>query len=647
MSPKKAISEIVEQKRKKQRFFKKITLDDETERCVAYINLESHELNISYPKDWAERYMDRGAEQYLRRRNIKKEKALELIVSDMLAHEVGHRGIRGNKGCPETAQNLSEKFLDPMYEATKIENKGQLQYLSNCLMDVINNTLIKKTGPKTGETTLAGMYLFFKEQQRICESSGSKKFGKMYEAHVRLNLYFNGSRYDKELLEKAFTYDPEINKAIQNFLQRTGINKMKAKDCSATMRSWEQIRNYFENEDNWKDISKIYAEEFSKFLEEQPTEKLFGSGGNSSPNDNKSNKNKPSSDNQNKNQGNPDKKEGSGNPDDKKDSKDKKNGGTGKDTDEPENKFSKGDGFGEELDKKDTQKEIIRKRAGTKAGKNPGWMTNFEHLVALYELLASDKTFELTPPNTETRTYPLINLDSRTFDFENDQPSDITGMHFDSDACDIELETGKHKYSIAAKVKNDTNNRPELVFALLDTSSSMLGPMPKGKKLEDAVNPKAKIQWDYNSKYHSALVAYFMAVQKFKELKVYEADVHFANFSNETIISRGLDSSLRKALHPQFGGTQMDMNKIEKLISKRGSLIFTISDGEIGNSGQLLEKISEISEYNPYFHVQIGEHSTYSNELAKNGLFVKQVMSEDDLYNFVLDMTDKVYGGRR
>ncbi len=619
----KAIAEMLEQKRKKQRFFKQITLDNETDECMAWINLENYELHISYPEDWAERYLDKEAERYLKKKSIKKEKALEAIVSDMLTHEVGHRGIRGNKGCPETAQNTSEKFLDPMYEATKIENKEQLQYLANSLMDIINNTLIKKTGPKTGETSLTGLYLFFKEQQKICEAQGSK-FTKLYEAHTRLHLRLNGDDHDKELLKRAFTYDPEVNKAIQNFLQRTGISKMKAKtQDGATMRDKEQIKSYLENDSNWEDISRIYAEEFSKFLEEQPKERLFSAGGNSSKQQKEG--------------------EGSG-----KNSPDKKSkAGKGSPEDDEKNKFSKGDGFGEELDRKDTQKDVIRKRAGTKAGRNPGWMTNFEHLVALYETLASNKTFELTPPNMETKTYPLINLDSRTFDFENDQPSDITGMHFDKDTCDTELEAGRHKYNVTAKVKKDTNDRPELIFALLDTSGSMLEPMPKGKQLEEAVNPKAETQWAYNSKYHTALVAYFMAVQKFKELKIYESDVHFANFSYDTIISRGLDRSLRKALHPQFGGTKIDMNKANELLQKRGSLIFTISDGEIDNGTELLEKIAEISEYNPYFHIQIGNHSQYSKALKQKDLFVKQVMSEDDLYNFVLDMTEKVYGGEQ
>ncbi|MFH0752631.1 MAG: hypothetical protein V1914_03480 [archaeon] len=645
---KESIRKLLEKQRKKQCFFKSINLDDTAERTEASICLQTHELELRYPKDWMEKFSDKKLEEYLKKRNIPKNKALESILSDTLSHEIGHRGAKSNKGCPETADKYTEQFIEPIQETTQTEDKQTIHHLANCLTDIIDNTLIKKTGG-SGLTNFTGMYMFFHEQAKLSEG----KFSKLYEAHVRLNIFFNGDKTCEKLLKSSFTYDDKINKAIQNFLQKTGISDMKTTIyTNATpieAKDREKIRNYLENEENWKTISQIYAEEMSKLLDEPPKEKLFGASTD------------PSEGESSREQADGKEGESSGEQADGKKGKDESSGDKpeeeGKDSDSEkkdreqgtyfldEDKFQKGDGFGEELNKKETQKKAIRR--GLKAGKNPGWMTNFEYMVGLYEILASDKTFELTPPEMQSKTYPLIDLTQRTFEFENDQASDLLGMHFDEDEKDLELSVGSYKHNVTAKVKKDMTNCPEFIFGLLDTSSSMLCQMPRGPEVEKTVNPKGKVQWNFNSKYHVSLVAYFMAVQRFNELGIFESDVHFANFSYETLVNQGLKRSLYNALHPQFGGTQINMRKVEELMTKRGTLIFTISDGEIGNDSQLLEKILEISEYNPYFHIQMGEHSGYSRGLLRNGLHVKQVMSEQDLYEFVLDMTDEVYGGKR
>ncbi|MFH1456326.1 MAG: hypothetical protein ABIF40_05255 [archaeon] len=608
------LKQELEKIRRRQEFFKDFTLEETTNGTSASIDMQNHDLSLSYNPEWLELNGDEQTSSYLGKKNISLDYVTLKLTSDLFYHEIGHRGGRNVPGCPRTFELYSSSFIDPLSEVTQIQDKQVLGYFANCLTDLINNTNIKKFNQE-GLTSLTGCYLFFKEQGKKTDNSS---FNKLYEAHVRLNLFFNGDKFDANLLREYFTFDQEINQAIQNFLSRTGISEMKTDVLQGTkiisVKNQEKIRKYLINEDNWITIARIYGEEFGKFIEQKPTESLQGAGG--------------SLDNPSESSDKP--------------SGESTFGGEGSDTNEKE--FNPSDGFGSELNDKHNQKRLIAN--GRKAGTMPGWMTNFEYLLGLYELLAEDKIFELVPPRSRSKTYPLVDLSERTFDFDEDSARDIIGVQFDKHSKTLELKVGKFKYNIPTKVRMDVNNRPDLIFGLLDTSGSMKEAMPQGNRLGEVVNPKASVrqQWRYNSKYHVGLITYFMAVQRFEDLGINESDAFFANFSYSTIVSQGLRNSLKEALHPQFGGTSIDLNKIEHLLDRPGNFIFTISDGEISNAGALLQKMEGVAEDNPYFHVQIGGHSVYSEGLKAKGLFVKQVKEEKELYNFMIDLTDKLYG---
>lgn len=671
---KKSLKQKLDKIRKEQEFFREIKLSEQPGPSGGKINLINHELEINYGPEFELKVIDKDTKEYLKKKNIPKERALETLVCDLLHHEIAHRGSRKYPGCPRDAKTLSEKFLDPIYKVTKMENKQQLAYFANVLTDIIADTTIKRLDGEEGVSDYAGFYLFLKEQGKLAEGS---KFSKLYESFARLSLHFNGDQHDKKLLEPYLTYDKEVNAAIGNFLNKTGISQMKtaayqgSKEIS--VRDRPAIRKYLMDENNWEQLSTAFAEEFAKFMEVPPKEQLFGSGGSfaisggsgsgsgsdagggdqSQQQDGEQegqqkNEGSGSGDKQESGQGQMQEQKGKGAEENKKDKEQPdKNPGEGQDLldlirKELANQFGSGDGFGVELNQKETLRKIIR---GRKAGLGPGWMTNFEYLVGYYEMLASDKLFELKTPPQERKTYPLIDLGERAFDFEDDAPRDIRGLFFDRDTKSLELYVAKFLYEIEAKVKKGRSDTPDIVFGLLDTSSSMLKKMPKGSGLGEVVNAKSSgSYWNVNSKYHVSLIAYFMMVERFSELGIYESDAYFANFSYETVFSRGLMNSKIEALCPQFGGTQINLEKIERHLSKKGTLIFTISDGEIDNYGELLQKFVSISEYNPCFHVQIGSHSHFSRGLQNAGVHVKQVNQEKDLYDFVIDLTELVYG---
>lgn len=616
--------------RREQEFFKKINLVEQPGLSGGKISLEDQEITINYDPEFQERINDNGTRKYLNKKNIMTDKVLETLVTDLLYHEIGHRGSRKYPGCPGDVKTLSQKFLDPIYEVTKIDNKQKLAHLANSITDTIDNTIIKHLDNEEGVTGLSGFYLFLKENGILSKG----KFSKLYEAHVRLILYFNGDQIDKELLKPYLSNDPEVNKAIQNFLHRTGVSELKMTTYQGSkeiqVRDRQETRKYLMDETNWENISKIYAEEFGKFIEEPPEESLFGSGGGIGDS--------PSDKNDGESSSNP--KGGIGESSDQDDENDLAKNLIDLIEKELANQFQEDDGFGRELKEKGKLRQIIR---GRTAGSDPGWMTNFEYLVQYYEMLASDKLFEFRTPPTKGKSYPLIDIGQRTFDFENDIPRDIRGMVFDPDTKGMELYVARHLHDVNVRVKKTRTDTPDIVFGLLDTSSSMLERMPKGPGLREVVNPKGLPQWNVNSKYHVSLIAYFMMVERFSELGIYDSDAYFANFSYSTVLSRGLMNSKIEALCPQFGGTSINMQKIEQILSKKGTLIFTLSDGEIENSNKVLNKFKDVSQYNPCFHVQIGKHSDFSKGLKRAGVYVKLVKEEKDLYDFVIDLTEKVY----
>ncbi len=643
--------------RREQQFFRSIKLS-EGAKTEANIDLTDHSLSITFDPDWLSKVQDKQLERYLQKKNIPPEKALEILLRDVLYHEIGHRGLGSSSGCPGDCKTLSEAFLEPVYAATKIEDKQQLMYLANLVMDLINNTSLRVSAAG-GVTTLSGLYGFFKEQGRAAENSAGGKLSKLYEGYCRLNLYFNGDAPEKALLRQYLSYDPKVNKALQNFLQRTGLGAMKTETYQGSKtvlaKDREKQTIYLQDSSNWKNIAAIFAEEFGQFLEEKPREKPFGAGGSGSDN-------YESGDGQS-GQGENSEQPQSGNSQDG-------SGGSGRNSSEPgkeesdagdseiedhfdeafsqylddlQNLFRSQDGFGHELNQTKTQKALQR---GRKADNSPGWMTNYEHLVSLYELLASDKLFDLKTPPVPAKKYPLVGLGERRFEWEDDSFSDIDGMCFDPETFDMELTAPRSRFEIEAKVSESRNDHPDLVLAMLDTSGSMLEPMPRGPPLGKIVNPKglSQCQWQYNSKYHVSLIAYFMMAERFGDLRINDADVHFVNFSSSTILHRGLKNSRYHALHPQFGGTSIDLETIEQVLSRRNQLVVTISDGVIGNSREVLKRFQEISQYNPYFHVQIGPRSSFSRALLKKGIQVKTVQSEQDLYEFVIDLLDTTYG---
>jgi len=243
--------------------------------------------------------------------------------------------------------------------------------------------------------------------------------------------------------------------------------------------------------------------------------------------------------------------------------------------------------------------------------------------------------------------FDLINMGKKKFDPFEDSPSDIIGVDFDDESKNIELITSRFKYAIEQGIKPQEDDKPDIVFALFDTSESMREPI-SGAGIDEIVNPEApeEEQWGFSSKYHHSLITYFMMIEKFKDMNIYNSDIYFANFSDDTYLSVGIDESKRQALHPQFGTTIIDVDKIRSVLEskqRRKKLLITLSDGEIFNKEAVISEITSHKNDLIYVHIQLGEKSDYCQAIEELGYLVKYINSENDLYNFVIDLIDRVY----
>ena len=207
---------------------------------------------------------------------------------------------------------------------------------------------------------------------------------------------------------------------------------------------------------------------------------------------------------------------------------------------------------------------------------------------------------------------------------------------------DLELRKKRFHEDIPIEYKINPKGFPELRFCLLDTSSSMaLSPDNDGN-----IGKTNIITWGDNSKYHYALLAWYGLLEYLKQnYLLKQTGISLGNFSNKTILGKGLHEAKEIALNPQWGGTVLDLKKVKEIFEGNKMLLFTISDGEIGNWPSIKSSFIENVKKHHYFHLQIGIRNDMSDDLEKEGLFVEFIKGNHDLAYKVIDLTDKMYRG--
>ena len=499
----------------------------------------------------------------------KRKGKSQVVVTDITKHEVNHRGCRGYKGCPRTLELHAESFMEPMSEVLS-DPMADVHYVANTLEDSILHADLG-AGNK-----LDGIALFLED---VGDCAGM--YTSFYQAHTMLNMFLWGNKKQKRLVQKYYTRDKEKRKKIlevfNNFVQKTGLKRLQ--------RDKTRMRAFLNDENNWKNVATVYAQEFGKLMEPNYAMALpnhSGSGTKGNPK--------------------PDKKEGN------------------------------------EFDKKMYEEDFKRQRAQKahySGQKIPRWMDSFQALDLLYQSFARKIDIKVES-YTEALKYPAAWDGRRKFTERDNLKHTVFGF---DDKGKVELQKKREPIYITAAYKKRPKGFPEARFCVLDTSGSM-----KEAIDGNGVGRTNVIPWGDNCKYHYALLGWYGMLEYLKQNHLLqEMSVSLANFSSSTELAKGLENAKKLALKPHWGNTIISAEAVPKIFEGKGKLVFTVSDGEIQNWSAIKDDFMKRAKDHYYFHLQIGSGNATTEEMKANGLHVEYITSAKDLARKVIDLTDGAY----
>ncbi|MEM2089527.1 MAG: hypothetical protein QXL88_00315 [Candidatus Pacearchaeota archaeon] len=256
------LEKIVKEEANKGGFYGTIILEEAKENGGS-VDLGSREIKIQYNPLDAQKNPD----------EIKK------IIKALIRHEINHIGYKGLKGCPRNLGNEDKLLVEPMRKVAL--EKGYIKENCNgCNNDIVDLASYVEDvivwADLSKKFSLDGAIPFLKEALDFWSGFG--------EAFVRLNLYLWGNKKQKKELKEYLTYSKEINNALKNFLEKTGISNLKqkieiyekGKKKTIEVKDRETIKEFLANEKNWPRIAEVFVEEFGKLYvwEEELKERI-------------------------------------------------------------------------------------------------------------------------------------------------------------------------------------------------------------------------------------------------------------------------------------------------------------------------------------------------------------------------------------
>jgi len=531
------------------------------------------------------------------RRKDKEPLSLKAVRS-LVSHELNHHGGNNFKGCPRSLDLYVHNIITPV--AKVLQSKGfpncivgdqQLYYyMSNLVSDVIDNC---ELGVKTDH---GGMWVVYADDAR--HSGGT--FSELFDAFVQLQQRICGRSLAKKLLAGTESKSPKVSQAIDLVFKR-----LKLDECVKTVLPKKHSRqlgrrllipkseikysdsrsvvSYLVEEKNWKGISKVIVEEFSKLIDKS---KL-------------------------------------------------------KNPEYIKKMFipiaSAIDGFTEEeLSDYVLDSYTEAEKAGT-SFVPPAFVVNNDALHYVYKRLARRLQVKVATAS-KSMQLPIVKYGNRPFDPLQDPIQDARIKIVRGKPA---LVVQPFSIEIPVNYVSAPATLPCVTVAILDCSSSMQEAIREPGIVMNPWAPKKK-QWTSGSKYHYALTAQYGVrdlMEKHGTLKhsAYRSIV----FSSSTRCATDEPSSRKLLLDPEFGGTSLDMQKISTLFRKN-ELVISTSDGAISNWDEWLippetdaqgkeiktglkikDEYIRHAKNNFYAHIQIGSPTAMSQDLENAGINVK------------------------
>lgn len=509
--------------------------------------------------------------------NVVKGEPFDKAVTAVIKHELNHRGGGIFRGCPRNLDLHAEEILEPVAETLQklgyqnvlvSQDQTLYAYFANLVEDFIENS---ELGNKSDHI---GMALCYKDDATHSEKG---KFPALFDAFVEVQERFYGGKRSSKLLKPHRSGEQKVNDAVDNFLEKTGLNKFKREVVNKKYKKKEVFDrksaiNYILNEKNWSDISIKLTEEFAKLIDKSQLENKVYIIQNFIA-------------------------------------------------------LSFLDDFNDDMKNPEARmKFAFRKYEKARGNKlpfsPPAYMDSFKALDLIYQRLARDLEIKTRPSTTSTKM-PLVGYGKRLFDPERDKVSKVKARIAGSG--DLELTVKAHYEHEDVEYTERMPNPPTIKFVKLDTSGSMKSTI--GIESGIIMNPWAEegSQWTDASKYHHSLLAFYGLLElERRQGTLKHNNLLFANYSTTTKTAYNLSDAKKLALSPQFGSTKLDMDKIRDMFGK-GQLVISTSDGAIENWGSIKNEYIRRARDNQYFHIQMGDFTRDDKEK----IVIKPQMCQD------------------
>ena len=500
---------------------------------------------------------------------------LESATKDLTRHEINHHGAGQYAGCPRTIDLSTKSVYEPIYAvlSEKGFTQADVRYAENALEDSLLHCDLHQ------DSALDGVTDFFRDNGEV---SPNKKVGEFYSAHILLNTFLWGNKQQKKTLAKYLEQTPDVQETVRNFVHRLGLQNLR-KD---SIRNKEKLREFLMDETNWPEISKVYAEEFSRLMKPGYAKPL--------PNDS-----------------------GAGT-----------SGREDEDDSDEGNEFQKG--------RLTTEYKLKRIDEGETDGSGiPQWIEPDEALKEVYRRNATSLLIR-AKGEAPQRSIPIVRLGAKQYDPSRHSPAHVR-THLNFETGEIELVVPRTQITFPLPSRPDNSGFPRNKWVLLDCSASMTESLDGDSRKNSSVIP-----WGNNSKYHHALSALFGFNRYLASQGLATGDIGLVSYSpkRNTRVAKGISESEDLAINPEFDLTYLDMDKVEESINGKDNLVFTISDGNFDNWAEIRDKFYDFAKrQKAFFHLQIGQNGTCVTDMKSRGIEVVPILRSSDLEKILIDLT--------
>ena len=554
--------------------------DESSEAVSAHISPQGWKVQINLRKGFNPLHTTRQR-AYARLKKI--DDGLETLVKDISYHEFAHWELPFNSGngCPYDIYN-HDKILEAVKNTLPKDKKQHAPYVVNAFEDLMINPRCKEFN---GD--FAGQVLFWDWQGIKCKEEGLPYFTPFYEAFVKLNMHLFGDDYDKSLLKKHYSNNPDIEKGINAVVKDLRLPENIIDNNGTSMLFVKR---------NWPRMASSFAKNLAHLLEISPKEKLSAFQGNGD--------------------------------------------GEGKESN-AESEGSAGNGIEEKIGSREGKEEISFGRYSGNENQSTN-LTSYEQLDSLYRKLGRAIPVKIEAM-TRSQGVSLGPLNYRAFDAEKDDPNKIkfTKMFLTDDGLEFGHE--KQPLTTQARYKMQRKSFPDFKMVVLDNSGSMKEGINGGGNGNTNFIP-----WGDQSKYHYALLGFYGIENFLQSQGIAQYINHGVSlFSNTTRYKETgfleLEQLRKLALSPEFGNTRLDAETLVRSLDGRESFVLSLSDGAIENWSSQKAKVKDLAKNNYFAHIQIGGETEYTRDLISWDVPVFYVSSGNDLSKLMVDVAKKTY----